>query len=174
MKRQLNFDGGTGIASIIPLAVGAGIVALAAATLPQVIGVSRAPKVPPPTIFSVHPAQGQAPVRQPQPGAVGGGNEPGFEVLSMVPRGLYPVAVFPNADAICVIFSESDERSIRADGFIHQQSSLRRIDSNFMRMLNRRRFESVSNGGHLNAYVTTVERRYGFTCKVPNNNCACG
>ena len=57
-------------------------------------------------------------------GTPGGGAIPaGQSILSLVPAGLVPVAVFPpyrsnrRLPAQCVIFTESDQRSITDNGF---------------------------------------------------------
>ena len=172
----------------------------------------------PVTVFVVTPPPGQVPDSEPQPGTPGGGSLPipntpeAQEAISLAPPGTIPVAVFPvfvaarRREAVCVTFSESDERSIAAQGFdpssgqirsasfykrrskrqirrfIHRKilTPISRISRLLRRGFSRRgrygfrrdshQYGGYSNNGNNNGgqreNVVTVERRYGFRCRV--------
>ena len=153
-----------------------------------------------PPIFNVQPPLGQAPAGQPQPGEPGGGAPPlptnptAQEALTNVPADGVAVAVFPpvtrprTRDAVCVIYSESDEASIRAAGFDPPQTRkqrrfkrgvmnrlYRRFIASPLSRLRRRLFvrrgrsrasSSLYSDGSGNGNVVEVERLFGIACRV--------
>ncbi|TRY70447.1 hypothetical protein TCAL_05921, partial [Tigriopus californicus] len=119
-----------GVASAAAIAVG---VRPNAPPPPPPAPIAPQPVVQPLRIVNaidVFPELGLAPRGVPQPGQFGGGALPfvtdgaSAESLGLVPDGLVPVAIFPpfqnartRADAVGVIFSETDDQSITVAGF---------------------------------------------------------